>query len=63
MHHCWLCGQPVTDPPQVIGHLRAMTYRVAHQSCLRILGELELDLRAEDGRARPRDTTSGPGRP
>lgn len=45
---CWLCGKPVEDPPQIIGHWRAMGSRVAHRRCLRVLGELELDLRADD---------------
>lgn len=41
---CWLCGQPVTDPPQIIGQWRVTQARIAHRHCLRILGELDLNL-------------------
>lgn len=41
---CWLCGQPVNDPPRIIGHYRVARATVAHKDCLRILGELDLEL-------------------
>lgn len=41
---CWLCGYAIIDPPQIIGQYRAGQVRVAHRYCLRVLGELELDL-------------------
>lgn len=52
---CWLCGQPIENPPQIIGRWRAMDSRVAHRSCLQILGELELDLQADAGPASSRE--------
>jgi len=41
---CWLCGQPIEDPPDIIGHWHATRARVAHRHCLRVLGELDLNL-------------------
>lgn len=41
---CWLCGHPIIDPPQIIGQWTATHARVAHRYCLRVLGELDLDL-------------------
>ena len=41
---CWLCGYAIIDPPQIIGQRDADRVRVAHRYCLRVLGELELDL-------------------
>jgi len=41
---CWLCGYAIIDPPEVIGHYRASRARLAHRYCLRVLGELDLDL-------------------
>jgi hypothetical protein len=41
---CWLCGHTIIDPPQIIGHYQATQARVAHRRCLRLLGELDLDL-------------------
>lgn len=46
---CWLCGHPISDPPQVIGHYRATQARVAHRHCLRTLGELDLRLPPDPG--------------
>lgn len=52
---CWLCGRPVTDPPEIIGQFRAGRCQLAHRRCLRVLGELELDLqRADDAGPVPR---------
>lgn len=47
MSVCWLCGQVVTDPPEVIGQYLCGVYRVAHRRCWQVLGEAELDLQAE----------------
>lgn len=47
MNCCWLCGRPIQDPPEIIGHYRAGRCSLAHRGCLRVLGELELDLRAD----------------
>lgn len=41
---CWLCGQPVEDPPEIIGQWRAHQARIAHRRCLQILGALDLNL-------------------
>jgi len=41
---CWLCGQPIHNPPEIIGHYIAGQTRLAHRHCLQVLGELELDL-------------------
>lgn len=58
--NCWLCGRPIEDPPEIIGHYRAGRCSLAHRRCLKVLGELELDLRAEN--AAPRSLpTKGPG--
>jgi hypothetical protein len=43
-HCCWLCGYAIIDPPQIIGQWHATQVRVAHRYCLRVLGELDLDL-------------------
>ena len=43
-HVCWLCGEPVADPPQIIGQYVTGQARVAHRYCLRVLGELDLNL-------------------
>lgn len=43
---CWLCGYAIIDPPHIIGHRTAGRIRVAHRYCLRVLGELDLDLPA-----------------
>lgn len=56
--NCWLCGRPIEDPPQIIGHWRATDSRVAHRRCFQILGELELDLQADTG---PAPTHEGAG--
>lgn len=56
MSLCWLCDQPVEDPPETIGPYRAGRSSLAHRACLRVLGEFELDLRAESaGRSPIRD--------
>jgi hypothetical protein len=49
---CWVCCEPIEDPPEIIGELTALraairTPRVAHVACLRMLGEYELELRGE----------------
>jgi hypothetical protein len=41
---CWLCGYAVIDPPLIIGQRHAGQIRIAHRYCLRVLGELDLDL-------------------
>jgi hypothetical protein len=41
---CWLCGQRILDPPHIIGQYVATRARVAHRGCLKVLGELDLDL-------------------
>lgn len=46
---CWLCGHPIADPPDIIGHWHATQARVAHRHCLRTLGEYDLDLRTDQG--------------
>lgn len=56
---CWLCGHPIEDPPQIIGTWCATNPRVAHRRCLRVLGELELDLPAES--AGPTSSHEGAG--
>lgn len=48
MTTCWLCGQPIDDPPEIIGQYRSGRHMLAHRHCLQVLGELELDLRAGD---------------
>jgi hypothetical protein len=44
MSACWLCGEPIEDPPVIIGCYVAGQKQLAHRHCLRVLGELELDL-------------------
>lgn len=56
---CWLCGRPVQDPPEIIGHYIAGQTRLAHRPCWQTLGEHELDLRADN--AGPGPITTGPG--
>jgi hypothetical protein len=59
--NCWLCGEPIDDPPEVIGHYRAGRCSLAHRGCLQVLGELELDLRAEGAGPVPsHDLGTGP---
>lgn len=59
--NCWLCDHPIENPPEVIGHWHAVTYRVAHRQCLTLLGELDLELQQTAGPgSAPRQT---PGRP
>lgn len=48
-HICWLCGRPISDPPEVIGQYVATQVRVAHRRCLQILGELDLQLPPDPG--------------
>ncbi len=42
--YCWLCNHPINDPPEIVGRWHTTQARVAHKHCLRILGELDLDL-------------------
>lgn len=41
---CWLCDQPITDPPEIIGQFTVRQTRVVHRRCAQSLGELELNL-------------------
>jgi hypothetical protein len=41
---CWLCGQPVTDPPRITGQIRQGQALIAHRTCMQILGALDLNL-------------------
>ena len=63
MASCWLCDRPVNDPPEVIGQYLAGQIRLAHRSCLRTLGELELDLRRAEGAGLGPAPQQAPGRP
>lgn len=41
---CWLCGQPVTDPPRITGQIQHGRSRLAHRTCMQTLGALDLNL-------------------
>ena len=60
MTACWLCEQPISDPPEIIGHWHASRGRVAHRRCLRVLGEIELSLQLPPD---PGETTAAVGGP
>ncbi len=57
---CWLCGQAVTDPPEVIGQYVAGQTRLAHRRCARVLGELELSLQLPPDPGEPDAVYRGP---
>ena len=59
---CWLCDQPIQDPPEIVGRIIAGQSRVAHIECLRYAGEIELGLRAGDAGPGPHPREA-PGRP
>lgn len=58
---CWLCNQPVEDPPEIIGRWLAEGPRLVHKRCLQTLGELELDFQRADEGAAPGSPHDGSG--
>lgn len=62
MTTCWLCGRPIQDPPEIIGQFSAGRCQLAHRRCLRVLGELDLDLQRVDdaGPVPSHDLGTGP---
>ena len=41
---CWLCGRPVEDPPRITGQIQHGKARIAHRTCMQVLGALDLNL-------------------
>lgn len=59
---CWYCDRPIVPPVEIVGRWLAGTSRLVHKECLRLLGELELNLLA--GNTGPElDGRQAPGRP
>lgn len=58
--NCWICDQPILlAGVEIIGHIVAGRYDIAHRTCAQAKGELELDLLRAEGIAASGSTYDG----